>query len=86
MEHFKALKKMRLFIFITYGNLMSFKNHKCDFSYNLRSSYKNTYYEQHLDQFGSKTDYHVIEHSNTPKCTCNPKYLGSMFSLLYIQI
>ena len=27
-----------------------------------------------------------FEHSNTPKCTCNPKYLGSMFSLLYMQI
>nr|KAJ0197067.1 hypothetical protein LSAT_V11C700376280 [Lactuca sativa] len=27
-----------------------------------------------------------FEHSNTPKCTCNPKYLGSMFSLLYMQL
>ena len=25
-----------------------------------------------------------FKHSNTPKCTCNPKYLGSMFSLLYM--
>ena len=48
-----------------------------------------------LNKFGAVIDYERqlvtirvqgFEHSYTPKCTCNPKYLGSMFSLLYMQI
>ena len=49
VEDFKAFTKWDSSFFITYGNLMSFNNHKCDFSYNLRTSYKNTFYEQLLD-------------------------------------
>ena len=38
---------------------------------------------------GQEEAVHVLlgfEHSNTLKCSCNHKYLGSMFSLLYMQI
>nr|KAJ0211219.1 hypothetical protein LSAT_V11C400201760 [Lactuca sativa] len=43
------------------------------------------YYQRFIQDF-SKIAVLGFEHSNTPKCTCNPKYLGSMFSLLYMQI
>ena len=59
MEDFKTFKNETLH-FHNLWKSYEFKNHKWDFSYNLRTSYKNTFYEQLLDQFGSKTNYHII--------------------------